>query len=148
MFEWIRRWLRPASPTPLLPPPLPSDDPMEVYASTRQGGVYKRGRLQRRWFDTVQVGDVLQNPAGSQRAVRKVDRYKNGDLHYLTFAKRKCSRWPAAYTFYSFTDIRLQGWRPTGVRIRLDSEMDAWLQADMLNPFRRQVTCCEAKDMP
>lgn len=143
MIEWLKRLFAPAR-LPALP--APSDDPMAIYHGAK--GYSGRRRLLRRWFDTVQVGDVLEAPGGRHRVVREVSRYRNGELRSLTFAIKKCSWTGRPYTQYGFTDLRMQGWRPTGVRIRLDSEMDVWLQAD-INSFNcRTVTCCEAKAMP
>lgn len=151
MFEWIRRWLRPAT-LPLLPPPSPPPgDPMEVYYSRPAGGIYKRGRFQRRWFDTVQVGDVLVSPSGKHRVVRGVKRYSNGDLRCLTFAIKRCTWTNRGHTYYGFTDLRLGGWRPTGVRVELGSELDFHFEVDLATicgADTRLIDCCIAKDMP
>lgn len=121
---------------------------MLVYRSHPEGGIYKGGRTQRVWMRTVQVGDVLESPSGTHRVVRGVHRYANGDLRSLTFAIRHCSWTGRPVTSYGYTDLRRGGWRPTGVRLTLDTEMDAWMQAETLCRGRPQVSCCEAKDLP
>jgi hypothetical protein len=124
------------------------NDPMAVYLSRVQGGVYKRGRLQRVWFKTVQLGDVLDGPRGL-RVVRAVNRHKNGDLRSLAFAIRKCSWTGSGYCSYEASALRIGGWRPAGTRYPIDGPLDCWLQADILSHGRtKTVTCCEAKDMP
>jgi hypothetical protein len=122
---------------------------MTIYRSKREPGRRgRRGRLQRLWMRTVQAGDVLVSPSGSMRVVREVSFYGNGDLHSVTLAIRRCSWTGRPYTIYDYTMLRTLGWRPAGVRIDLDTELDCWLQADIgALGSPSTVTCCEAKDM-
>jgi hypothetical protein len=129
-------------------------NPMLIYRSKAQGGKYKRGRLQQVWMMSVAVGDVLVDPWGNHRAVRRVSRYwvsrySNGDLHSLSFAKRRCSKFERGGTIYLYTELRLGGWRPTGARVELGSEADFLLEVEINTcPCPILVSCCEAKDMP
>lgn len=124
-------------------------DPMLVYRSKPQGGKYKRGRMQRVWMQSVEVGDVLKNPRGSLRVVRKVTRYDNGDLRCITFAKKKCSWTGRPGAVYGFCDLRIGGWMPTGACVALGSEADFLLEVELATyPSPPQFSCCEARDMP
>jgi hypothetical protein len=120
--------------------------PMQVYRSKPQGGVYKRGRLQVLWMRDVKVGDVLLDPWGNERIVRNVVRYSNGDLHSLNFIKRRCSKFRRAGTIYLYTELRLGGWKPTGVTMPLGTEFDLLVEAEIKTaPFPILLTCCEAR---
>lgn len=121
-------------------------DPMAIYVSQAQGGVYKRGRMQREWFRAVQVGDVIRDPWGNDRVVRCVRRYENGDLSSLTFIKRIRGKFNRPGAIYLASDLRIGGWRPTGVRVTLGSEFDFMVEAEVkLLPSPILVTYDEAR---
>lgn len=125
-------------------------DPMLVYRSKPQGGVYKRGRMQRLWMRDVKVGDVLKSPSGTLRVVRKVKRYENGDLSYIGFTKKAPGKFASrGGTSYNYTDLRLQGWAPTGARVELGSENDFLFEVETtLLPYPPVFSYAEARDMP
>lgn len=126
-------------------------DPMALYVAYGAGNFKRGARLLREWMRTVQAGDVLESPSGTHRVVRRVSREEDGRFRSLTLAIKRCSWTKRPYTVYNFTDLRRGGWRPTGARVTLNSDMDAWMQADIELAAKVtfcRVTCCEAKDMP
>jgi hypothetical protein len=124
-------------------------DPMAIYVAKGKVGSGSGTRMLREWMRTVEVGDVLRNTEGTLRVVRHVRRLANGTLCSVTFAIRRCSWTGRGHTIYSFTELRMQGWCPVGVRLPLDGELDAALEYDIVNgAVTKLVTCCIAKDMP
>lgn len=92
------------------------------------------------WFAFVRPGDVLQRGKnGTLRVVRDVSRWSrvkrvgrfgydivrgHGPLRSVTFAIRHPSWTGRAYTVYNANDLKTNGWRYVGARVRLDTEMD------------------------
>ena len=102
-------------------------------------------RHQLDWMRTVDVGDVLETANGTQRVVRKVSRFKDGDLRCLFFAIRRCSWTHRPYTLYFYTDLRLMGFRPTGAKYGLSTDLDQQLAGDIADHNRRTLDCCAVK---
>lgn len=126
-------------------------DPMEVVQTRREPGSSGRQmRTQLRWMRTVKVGDVLESGSGAHRVVRGVHRYKNGDLRCVDFAIKHRSWTGRPWTSLSFTDLRMYGYRPTGVQVALDSHADLALEFAILSsPDNHPVISLrEAMDLP
>lgn len=96
----------------------------------------------------VKVGDVLQMPSGTQRVVRKVSFFENGDLRSCHFAIRKCSWTGRAYTCYGFTD--LMRWHFVMARPLPATKLDEKLARDMRysKRFDQRLDCCAVRGMP
>lgn len=61
----------------------------------------------------VQVGDVLEcNRGRTQRVVRAVSRFNNGDLNCVVFTIMHCSWTGACTTTLTYTDLNYRGFRP------------------------------------
>lgn len=105
------------------------------------------GKLQPEWMATVRIGDVLKAPGGVLRVVREVRRYPNGNLRSLAFTIRRCSWTRRPITGYGFTDLRIQGWEPTGVNVALDSELDGQIRHELTIPMgrERRLSCCDVE---
>ena len=97
------------------------------------------------WFAYVRAGDVLQRgQRGSYRVVREVSRWEChrrgvtvrdvGPLRCITFAIRRRSWTNRCYTVYTAADLRTMGFRYVGARVRLESEMDALIEAAIQQP--------------
>lgn len=102
-------------------------------------------RMQSPWMATVQVGDVLRTANGTLRVAREVSRYKDGALRSITFAIRHCSWTHRPITTYGYTDLRLMGYEPIGVRVALNSKLDRELSADIADHRRQKLHCCDVR---
>ena len=94
---------------------------------------------------SVRVGDVLRAGTGTLRVVRHVSFYKDGDLRSVTFSIRHCSWTHRPTTTMNYTDLRIMGYEPTGVRVALRSKMDRELSADIADHNRRKLHCCDVR---
>ena len=99
-----------------------------------------------KWFDDVQVGDVIAKPHGPWRVVREVSRNRNGSLYSVTLAIRRCSWTHRCYTILNFTDLRTFKYRRiAGASIRLKSRgIDAKIAKAIREPCtQKSLTCCD-----
>jgi hypothetical protein len=97
---------------------------------------------------SVRIGDVLEDCNGTQRVVREVTRYKDGDLCSVTFVIRSCSWTGRPYTILNYTDLRYRGFKPTGFRKRLGSVFDWKLYSEIKSkrPWpQRNLGCCDVR---
>lgn len=108
-------------------------------------------RKQLPWMATVAVGDVLISGRGLARVVRRVTRFRDGDLRSLSFSIKRCSWTGRGYTVKNYTDLRYEGFTPTGIRVKLNSKLDKLLDRDIhlaCTADPKRITCCIGKDMP
>lgn len=75
------------------------------------------------WMAWMREGDVLKSGAGAYRVVRNVVRKKRHI--YVTFTIKRRSWTGRAYTVVNASDLLTFGYTHTGVRLKLDTEMDA-----------------------
>lgn len=103
-------------------------------------------RKQPAWMRQVKVGDFVSRDGGqTQRVVRHVSFFKNGDLACVDFAIKRCSWTTRCYTTMSYNDLRYFGYAPLGVRVALCTRMDRRIARDIAyeNRFDQKVTCCD-----
>src|SRR5690349_6845034 len=98
-----------------------------------------------KWLQKVKVGDIVRSGSGTERVVRHVSRWKNTTC--LTFSIIHCSWTKRCYTVYFSNDLKQMGYRPTGKRVELTSEMDKKIakaieKADLSHRNGRAPNCC------
>ena len=103
---------------------------------------------QPKWFDEVQVGDVIAAPGGRWRVVRAVHRRGNGTLYAVTVVIQRCSWTHQCYTILNFTDLRTRRFRRIpGASIRLKKRgIDAKIQQAITargGDGKKILTCCD-----
>ncbi len=106
------------------------------------------------WIDRIQVGDVLKTPGGDYRVVRQADLCKNersvyfGRVKFLEFAIRRCSWTGRATTCKVRTELK--DWQPTGLRVKLNKEIDKEIQycLDNYDIESQTLDCCDVKGIP
>jgi hypothetical protein len=103
--------------------------------------------MQLPWMADVRVGDVLEDANGTQRVVREVKRYKDGELRSVCFAIRRCSWTGRCYTILGYTDLRYRGYRKVG-RTRMGSAIDWKIYKEIGNVNKPRVSCCEVRGVP
>lgn len=104
-------------------------------------------RKQLDWMASVKIGDVLENSKGTQRIVRYVSRYADGDLRSIAFVINRCSWTHRPYTIVSYSYLRHHGYFPVGVNIKLNTELSIEIQKNIENSNYRTVTCCQVKGL-
>ena len=82
------------------------------------------GGMHPEWMRNVQVGSVLVSGYGAYRVVRKVSHFSNGNLRAVYFVIRRRSWTNRAYTVMTYNDLRMQGYKPTHVRSKLNMPID------------------------
>lgn len=89
------------------------------------------------WLFECEVGDVFEDRSsgGALRVLRGMST-KNGMLTYGQFAIRRASWTGRAYTTLTYSDMLSRGFRPTGARVALDTEMDFKLEAALKQPAK------------
>ena len=104
-------------------------------------------RRQLSWMSSVVVGSVLARHGGQWRVVRRVCRYRNGDLRSVTFAIRRCSWTHRAYTIYGYNDlIQLRFRMVPVVRRRIRSRLDRKIATAIHEPsWCKSLTCCDVE---
>lgn len=103
-------------------------------------------RCQPEWMRSLRIGDVLEDANGSQRVVRYVKFYKDGDLRSVAFAIKRCSWTGRPYTMLGYSDLKTRGFRPTNVRVRMGSSLDWKIYAEIGNTrIRALLSCCAVK---
>jgi hypothetical protein len=96
-------------------------------------------------MSAVQVGDVLQSAAGTQRVVRKVSMQDDGRLRSVTFSILHCSWTHRPYTVMTASDLRIYGYAPVGHRVRLRTKLDRALNRAINDHTCRELSCCAVK---
>lgn len=102
-------------------------------------------RTQLPWMATVKVGDVLRSCAGTLRVVRRVSRFKDGDLRSVHFSIRHGSWTGRPYTVMGFTDLRQQGFTRIGANYSMRTELDRRLARCIEDHWHRDVTVAEVR---
>lgn len=99
--------------------------------------------------EKVRKGDVLKTPSGSLRIVRAVHVSKSRRQTSLRkiwffFAIQHCSWTHAGYTLYNGGELLQMGWMPTGLRQKLNTELDRKLASDFGRLGKeRALSCCD-----
>src|SRR6188768_3660544 len=100
------------------------------------------------WIDNIKPGDSIIL-GKSLRLVRSVTRDREGHVHYITLAIRKCSWTKRAYTVYSKTDLKHKGKPTRAPRIKLDKPSDKKLRKCFEDPYAKQcLDCCDVLGWP
>lgn len=73
-------------------------------------------------MEKVRVGTVLVSRGGTARVVRRVTRYRTGELYYVWFTIRHCSWTGRCYTMLSANDLIQQGYTPAGFTYRIPQD--------------------------
>jgi hypothetical protein len=101
------------------------------------------------WFDHLRVGDVLRDPWGNFRVVRKVSRWTRrprsqggtlhgvGPLRGVTLTIRRRSWTNRCYTVYSANDLKVGRWSYVGARIKLTRDIDGCIEQAIHQPAGR-----------
>lgn len=112
------------------------------------GGVRSKKRWPR-WTREIRIGDVLSN-GRSNRVVRDVNYDRHGELRSVCFVIKHCSWTGRCTTTLSRYDLMYAGYGPTGVRRRLDTELDAQIHRDLCYSNRAdpKLDCCDVKGVP
>lgn len=92
------------------------------------------------WRDTLRVGDVLRK-GRSFRVVRQALYHNNGYLISVSLSIQRCSKYKRCFTGYLRNDLKQAGYSKTGVRLRLDKEVDAELLRNIRNHAHRTLYC-------
>jgi hypothetical protein len=95
---------------------------------------------------TVRVGDVLESDTGLMRVVRKVSRYKDGDLRSVSFTVKRCSWTQRCYTLLDYTSLRLNGYKPVA-RVRMGSTLDWKIFKEIGSRRAPELSCCAVKEV-
>lgn len=99
------------------------------------------------WPYTVVPGDVITN-GKSHRVVRHASQDpKTGYTTGVTLAIKRCSWTGRGITCISYVDLKQRGFKPTGVKIPLDAQLDKLLAQDAALASN-YIPCYVAKDMP
>lgn len=96
------------------------------------------------WIKDLRVGDVVRTPSGLLRIVRAV--HHGATRSSFTFVIKRCSWTNRCYTVYTSTDLKTQGWQPTGKRMRLRSHLDYEIEQNFgLSTRDTTLTCCNVE---
>lgn len=95
------------------------------------------------WLKNVKAGDVLRQPNGILRVVRRVS-YKRGVISACYFTIRHCSWTGACYTIKARSEMF--GWTHTGKSVKLSRRLDRAILRDFgKNGDERRLTCCSVE---
>jgi hypothetical protein len=95
-----------------------------------------------RWMNKVKIGSVLRSRSGLLRVVR--DLRRRGDrLHSVSFTIKHCSWTHRCTTTLTYNDLSYMGFRPTGKRRRLRTELDRMIALDCLPGHPGPLDCCD-----
>lgn len=111
-------------------------------------GDWRGRRTQLPWMTDLRVGDVIAREHGSWRIVRKVTRYRNGELRSVTLAIRVCSWTRRCYTILGYTDLRVLGYRRVARNAKLDGPLDGRFQRAINEPCSQRpyaLSCQEVR---
>lgn len=98
------------------------------------------------WVSKIRVGDILRSGAGVLRVVRGVTHYKTKT--FVAFTIRRCSWTGRCYTILDHASLKSQGFQPTGKRLRLRSNLDREIRAEILEsrrPSEIKLHCCDVE---
>lgn len=106
--------------------------------------------LRKDWRDRIRICDVLRTRRNDFRVVRNCLFSENGYLISVEFAIKHCSWTHQCYTVYNRTDLKIIGYRPTGLQHPLDHPIDKKIFASMMNtsPDFARLDCCDVKGVP
>ena len=109
-------------------------------------GTHTGKHAQLPWMADVVVGSVLRGAGGKgpERVVRAIRRWPNGELAAVTFTIRHRSWTNDALTVVNCYDLMHQGYTSTGVVVKLESEMDKRIAAELMSPIGRPRRLCAA----
>lgn len=112
------------------------------------------GSPQPEWMATLRVGDVLTN-GRSYRVVREVSRWHRvnrrtvageGPLKCVAFTIKHCSWTGRCYTILCASDLLQRGFRPAGVRVKLDKPWDAAILHEITKCAEpASLRCCDVR---
>jgi hypothetical protein len=96
---------------------------------------WKRLYPQPDWMRTLQVGDVLKGRGNVYRVVRKIARYRCGDLYSVQVVKRARSQYRSPTTILYYNELLSRGLKPAGVRVKLNKPIDARIACSIKHHF-------------
>ncbi len=102
------------------------------------------------WMFTLQVGDVITN-GGRYRIVRDLMRRRDGRLHCVALAIKRCSWTHRCYTILNATELRIFGYRRVPAKRRaLKKKGDRLILAAMRQPSwePKILGCCDVEGVP
>lgn len=108
----------------------------------------RRELPQWKWISRLQPGDVVESASGNLRIVRQVTRCLHPRGHgrvSVSFVISRCSWTHRPYTTLCDSDMITMGYRPIGLRIKLDTEFDEALLREIHNHDRPQIDCCDVR---
>lgn len=102
-------------------------------------------RQQVPWMAHVKVGDVLRDPGGNLRVVRRLSRFDDGDVRALSFTIMRCSWTGRCYTVKNFTD--LLKWEFVLKRDLPSTALDRKIARELRNSrrFKQTLSCCDVR---
>lgn len=116
-----------------------------------------RGPIEKDWRDKLKPGEILINPNGTERVVRRVTFKKTGFAWAVYFVRMKCCNLgrEQPHVFYFRSDI--VRWTRTGASIDLNKPIDRQIEAEMNRYYAAfekhqwdyvsKLTCCEVKGL-
>jgi hypothetical protein len=98
------------------------------------------------WIHKLQKGDIVKSGTGRMRVVRNVT---HGKRTVVSFAIAHCSWTGRAYTVLTESDLRTLGYRPTGIRYGLRTQLDKKREFEICHrgSGAPEITCCDVKDI-
>jgi hypothetical protein len=103
------------------------------------------------WMDRIQVGSVLRSRSGDLRVVRDTKKriqqrgaWKGCKTISVYFAIRRCSWTGRCYTVMTDNDLTQQGFTYTGIRLKLQTDVDFKI-AESIESGEYTMTCCDVK---
>lgn len=103
------------------------------------------------WIKNIKIGDILLSGRNTVRVVRRVTKSKKYDRLSVAFLINRCSWTGRCYTVYTNVDLKILGYKPTGVNIKLDSDFDVAVEKeinfkDCRDPVK--IKCCDVTGIP
>lgn len=95
------------------------------------------------WIRRIQVGDVLRTDKVF-RVVRSVTHHPCGRTS-VCFSIRHCSWTRRPITVLCSSDLKSRGYRPAGVRVKLNTELDAALAEECKMQDKPKIKCCDVR---
>lgn len=99
------------------------------------------------WPYKVVPGDVISN-GKTMRVVRHASQDPDsGYTTHVSMAIRKCSWTGRSTTTINYVDLKQRGFKPIGVKVSLDAQIDILLKHDATG-MSRLLSCCDVKGLP
>jgi len=108
----------------------------------------RRDWPQWKWIRALQPGDVIESPTGNLRIVRSVTHCLHPRGHgrvSVSFVINRCSWTHRPYTTLCDSDLTTIGYRPIGLRIKLDTEFDEAILREIGNHDDPEINCCDVR---